>query len=63
MKAASIPRVILIIVSCAIVIPGCKSPEERAMDQLEEAMEKQTYMMKRMQETMDKTQREMEQVE
>jgi uncharacterized coiled-coil protein SlyX len=43
-----------------IVLSGCKSPEERAMDQLEAAMKKQAYMMKRMQETMDRFTKAME---
>jgi hypothetical protein len=45
---------------CMIVLSGCKSPEERAMDQLEAAMKKQAYMMKRMQETMDRFTKAME---
>jgi outer membrane murein-binding lipoprotein Lpp len=45
---------------CMIVLSGCKSPEQRAMDQLDAAMKKQAYMMKRMEEIMDRTAKEME---
>ncbi len=45
---------------CMIVLSGCKSHEQRAMDQLDAAMKKQAYMMKRMEEIMDRTAKEME---
>jgi outer membrane murein-binding lipoprotein Lpp len=45
---------------CMIVLSGCKSPEQRAMDQLDAAMKKQAYMMKRMEEIMDRTAKKME---
>jgi hypothetical protein len=56
-------RILVILGCCLFVFSGCKSPEERAMDKLDRAMKQQTYMMKRMQKTMDRTVKEMEEAE
>jgi outer membrane protein assembly factor BamE (lipoprotein component of BamABCDE complex) len=53
-------KTLIALACCTIALSGCKTPEERAMDQFDEAMKKQAYMMKRMQETMDRTAQEME---
>jgi hypothetical protein len=56
-------KTLMALTCCMVALSGCKTPEERAMDQFDEAMKKQVYMMKRMQETMDRTAKEMEKVE
>jgi hypothetical protein len=45
--------------------PGCqtKSPEERAMDDMERQMKAQVKMMKQMQKMMDETEKEMNEIE
>ena len=58
-------RVARIALSAAFVltclaVPACKSPEERAMDKMEQQMRAQQKMMKRMNKMMEETQREME---
>jgi hypothetical protein len=35
-----------------LTLPACQTPEERAMDQMEDAMRTNTRMMKRMQKMM-----------
>jgi hypothetical protein len=54
---------LLSLVSGIIAFSGCKSPEERAMDEFDRAMRKQTYMMKRMEKTMDRMDRELQQAD
>ena len=55
-------QVVFIAAIGAIGIVGCKSPEEKAMDRFDDAMRKQTYMMKRMQKTMERTDKEIEEM-
>jgi pyruvate-formate lyase-activating enzyme len=48
---------------CLLACSGCKSPEQRAMDQFDKAMKMQAYMMEHMQETMERTARQLEQTD
>jgi pyruvate-formate lyase-activating enzyme len=48
---------------CLLACSGCKSPEQRAMDQFDKAMKMQAYMLEHMQETMERTAKQMEQTD
>jgi hypothetical protein len=41
-------------------LPACRSPEERAMDQMESMMRTNTQMMKRMQKMMEEADRDLQ---
>jgi Zn-dependent membrane protease YugP len=43
-----------------VAVPACRSPEDRAMDQMERQMRANTKMMKRMEKMMEENVREME---
>jgi hypothetical protein len=44
----------------ALCVPACKTPEERAMDQMDSLMRTNTQMMKHMQKTMEQADRDMQ---
>jgi hypothetical protein len=58
------PRLALLVaftLTC-VAVPACqtKSPEERAMDDMERQMKAQVKMMKRMEKMMEETEKEMD---
>ena len=62
-RSIPLPRVLLcaaFALTC-LTAPAChRSPEDRAMDEMEKAMRTNTKMMKRMEKMMEEQQREME---
>ena len=44
----------------ALSVPACKSPEERAMDQMDSMMRTNVEMMKHMQKTMEEADRDLQ---
>jgi hypothetical protein len=59
---ALLPRVALstTFLLTALAVPACRSPEERAMDQMDSMMRTNTEMMKHMQKTMEEADRDLQ---
>lgn len=57
-----LPRVALAaaFVFAVLTLPACKTPEERAMDQMDSMMRTNTQMMKHMQKTMEEADRDLQ---
>jgi hypothetical protein len=60
---AALPRHVALaaaLLLTSLAIPGCRSPEERAADQMESLMRTNTRMMKQMQKSMEEADRDMQ---
>jgi hypothetical protein len=44
----------------ALAVPACRSPEERAMDQMDSMMRTNTQMMKHMQKSLEEADRDLQ---